>query len=119
MWSNPPRHGAEIARRVLGDPALMQEWRLELAGMAGRIKQMRAELAGALRALGVPGDWSFIERQIGMFTFTGLTRPQCEALTARHHVYLTMDGRISMAGLNSAGCKTLAAAIHEVLKSGV
>ncbi|GFH05880.1 aspartate aminotransferase, partial [Haematococcus lacustris] len=58
--------------------------------MAGRIKQMRAELAGALRALGVPGDWSFIERQIGMFTFTGLTRPQCEALTARHHVYLTM-----------------------------
>jgi aspartate/tyrosine/aromatic aminotransferase len=54
-----------------------------------------------------------------MFAFTGLTRSQCEALTQRHHVHLTLDGRISMAGLNSAGCVTLAAAINDILRSGI
>jgi len=117
MYSNPPRHGAEIAARVLGSPALFEEWKDELRGMAGRIKEMRAALRGALEARGAPGDWSFITRQIGMFTYTGLTRPQCELLTNKHHIYLTMDGRISMAGLNAAGAQYLADAIVDALRS--
>mmetsp|Transcript_13911 Transcript_13911/g.37616 ORF Transcript_13911/g.37616 Transcript_13911/m.37616 type:complete len:441 (+) Transcript_13911:78-1400(+) len=115
MYSNPPRHGAEIAAKVMGDPVLFREWCDELAGMANRIKAMRSSLTQALRRAGVPGDWSFIEKQIGMFTYTGLTRPQCERLTGKHHVYLTMDGRISMAGLNARGAEYLAGAIAEVV----
>lgn len=59
-----------------GDPALFAEWCTELAGMANRIKDMRRALVQALKQAGVPGDWSFIERQIGMFSYTNLTKSQ-------------------------------------------
>mmetsp|Transcript_21362 Transcript_21362/g.36400 ORF Transcript_21362/g.36400 Transcript_21362/m.36400 type:complete len:418 (+) Transcript_21362:78-1331(+) len=115
MYSNPPRHGAEIAARIMGDPALFAEWKVELKGMADRIKAMRTALYDSLKRRQVPGTWNHVVDQIGMFTFTGLNRAQCEAITARHHVYLTMDGRISMAGLNKAGADRLAGDIKDVL----
>lgn len=117
MYSNPPRHGAEIAARVLGDKGLFEEWKRELAGMANRIIDMRKALRGELEARKAPGSWEFITNQIGMFTYTGLTRPQCELLTKKHHIYLTMDGRISMAGLNAKGAAYLADAIVDVIKT--
>jgi len=118
MYSNPPCHGAAIAAKVLGTPALFKEWKEELQAMSFRIKDMRQALYDALVRDAVPGDWRFVLEQIGMFSYTGLTRPQCEILTREWHVFLTMDGRISMAGLNEVGCARLSAAIKDVLTRG-
>lgn len=118
MYSSPPRHGAEIAGLILNDPALFAAWKVELKAMADRIIDMRRCLHAELTALGTPGSWDHVERQIGMFSYTGLTRRQvADCLTARHHIYLTLDGRISMAGLSRASCKQLAAAIDDAVRN--
>ncbi|GAX81276.1 hypothetical protein CEUSTIGMA_g8708.t1 [Chlamydomonas eustigma] len=117
MYSNPPIHGAAIAAKILSDPQLFQEWKVELAGMAGRIKAMRQALYEELQRRKAPGDWTFILRQIGMFSYTGLTREQCEIMTKKHHVYLTMEGRISMAGLGASRAGYLADAIIDAVKT--
>jgi len=116
MYSNPPKHGAAIAERVLGDPALFAEWKEELRGMAERIKHMRTALHSELLRLQTPGTWTHILEQIGMFSYTGLTRAQCENMYKRH-VFLTMDGRISMAGVNQASVAHLAAAIDDSVRN--
>eukprot|EP00798_Chlamydomonas_sp_ICE-L_P003903 gene3903-13973_t len=115
MFSNPPIHGAAIAAKVLGTPALYEEWKVELKGMAERIKLMRTQLYNCMKERNAPGDWSFIVKQIGMFSYTGLTKPQCEILTKKWHIYLTMDGRISMAGLSTSKCAWLADAICDAI----
>lgn len=74
MYSNPPRHGAAIVATILGDQKLYEQWKVELKGMADRIITMREKLHQALVDQGAPGDWSFILKQIGMFSFTGLTK---------------------------------------------
>jgi aspartate aminotransferase len=117
LYSSPPMHGAAIAATVLGDPALFAEWRRELASMADRIKDMRKGLHSALNQLDVPGNWDHIIQQIGMFSYTGLTKPQCEVLTRKWHVYLTMDGRISMAGLSASKTRYLAEAIKDAVQN--
>ncbi|GLI62471.1 hypothetical protein VaNZ11_005102 [Volvox africanus] len=117
MYSNPPMHGAAIAARVMGDPKLNALWKEELRGMADRIKLMRQVLYDQLVARNVPGDWSFVLKQIGMFSFTGMTRPQCELLVSKWHVHLTLDGRISMAGLSATTAPYLAEAIADVIKN--
>ncbi|GAX81275.1 hypothetical protein CEUSTIGMA_g8707.t1 [Chlamydomonas eustigma] len=117
MYSNPPIHGAAIAAKILRDKDLYEEWKVELAGMAGRIKAMRQALYEELQRRKAPGDWSFILRQIGMFSYTGLTREQCEIMTRKHHVYLTMEGRISMAGLSASRAGYLAEAIVDAIKT--
>jgi len=116
MYSNPPKHGAQIVVTVLSNPELAAEWRQELLGMARRIIAMRELLVRHLTELGTPGDWSHITRQIGMFSFTGLSEPQCEALIKHHHVYLLKSGRISMAGVNSSNVEYLARAIDQVVR---
>jgi aspartate aminotransferase, cytoplasmic len=75
------------------------------------------ELFNALQALGVPGDWNHILNQIGMFSFTGLTKPQVENMIRKWHVYMTADGRISMAGLNAQKCKYLVEAMQDSVAS--
>ncbi|KXZ54146.1 hypothetical protein GPECTOR_5g245 [Gonium pectorale] len=117
MYSNPPMHGAAIAARVMGDPRLNAMWKEELKGMADRIKAMRSALYRELTARNAPGDWSFVLKQIGMFSFTGMTRPQCELLVKKWHIHLTLDGRISMAGLSAATAPYLAEAIVDVVTS--
>lgn len=117
MYSNPPKHGASIAMTILRDPQLYSQWREELKGMAGRIMLMRNELRSELERVGAPGTWNHITDQIGMFSFTGLTRPQVEMLTSKWHVYMTMDGRISMAGLSKAKCSYLAEGINDVMRN--
>eukprot|EP00245_Coleochaete_scutata_P001621 TRINITY_DN11_c0_g2_i1.p1 TRINITY_DN11_c0_g2~~TRINITY_DN11_c0_g2_i1.p1 ORF type:complete len:416 (+),score=95.35 TRINITY_DN11_c0_g2_i1:154-1401(+) len=112
IWSNPPVHGAKIVAEVVGDPALFEEWNSEMRVMAGRIKKVRKELYGVLSSRDKSGkDWSFILSQIGMFSFTGLNPDQVENMTKKHHVYMTKDGRISLAGLSSAKTEYLAIAI--------
>eukprot|EP00906_Rhabdomonas_costata_P015817 RCo022693 len=115
MYSNPPAHGARLATRILTDPALSKEWLAELKQMSNRIKKMREELFAELKRLGTPGDWSHIVKQIGMFSYTGLTPAQCEALISKHHIYLLTNGRISVAGLTTATVPQLASAMHDVV----
>ncbi|KAK8597794.1 hypothetical protein V6N13_095191 [Hibiscus sabdariffa] len=112
MYSNPPLHGASIASTILKNSDLYNEWKVELKAMADRIISMRKQLFDALTAKGTPGDWSHIIKQIGMFTFTGLNRDQVAFMTKEYHIYMTSDGRISMAGLSSSTVPHLADAIH-------
>lgn len=119
MYSSPPIHGASIVATILSDRNLYYNWTVELKNMADRIISMRHQLYDALKARGTPGDWSHIIKQIGMFTFTGLNKDQVSFMTAEYHIYLTSDGRISMAGLSSKTVPHLADAIHAaVLRLG-
>jgi len=119
MYSSPPIHGALIVATILSDRNLNYNWTVELKNMADRIISMRHQLYDALKARGTPGDWSHIIKQIGMFTFTGLDKDQVAFMTAEYHIYLTSDGRISMAGLSSKTVPHLADAIHAaVLRRG-
>ncbi|CAN0907094.1 Aspartate aminotransferase 3, chloroplastic [Linum grandiflorum] len=112
MYSSPPIHGASIVAAILNDGNLYNEWTMELKAMADRIISMRKQLFDALRSRGTPGDWSHIIKQIGMFTFTGLNSEQVAFMTREYHIYMTSDGRISMAGLSSKTVPHLADAIH-------
>lgn len=119
MYSNPPAYGARIVATILSDRQLFQEWTVELRGMAHRIIRMRQELYDALQTRGTPGDWTHILKQIGMFTFTGLSKGQVAMMTREHHIYMTSDGRISMAGLSSRTVPQLADAIHAAVTRGI
>lgn len=114
MYSSPALFGARIVHSVLSDVSLRKEWLGEVRGMATRISGMRSALVTQLAEAGSIRDWSHVTRQIGMFSYTGLTEKQVKRMTEKHHVYLTKDGRISMAGLNTGNVKRVAKAIHEV-----
>jgi len=116
LYSNPPLHGARIVSTILGNPELNQLWLGDVKGMADRIIGMRTQLKDNLAKEGSVKDWSHITDQIGMFCFTGMTPPQVEKLTKEHSVYLTKDGRISVAGIASSNVGYLAHAMHQVTK---
>lgn len=117
MYSNPPKHGAAVAAAILNDPAMFARWREELKGMADRIISMRHRLRDELAAVGAPGNWDHIVSAIGMFSFLGLNRAQVQHLTDKWHIFLTMDGRISMAGLSGEKCRYLAEAINDAVRT--
>jgi len=114
MYSSPPIHGALIVNEVLSDPVLREQYYAECAAMADRIGSMRQQLCDELKAAGSTHDWSHVTAQIGMFAFTGMSAEMCNELTDQHAIYLTKDGRISIAGLNSDNVGAIAKAIHEV-----
>ncbi|XP_054283776.1 aspartate aminotransferase, mitochondrial isoform X2 [Macrosteles quadrilineatus] len=116
MYSNPPIHGARVVAEILGDPALRQQWLGEVKGMADRIISVRTSLKDNLKKEGSTKDWSHITDQIGMFCYTGLQPAQVERLTKDFSIYLTKDGRISMAGVTSKNVEYLAHSIHQVTK---
>lgn len=116
MYSNPPVHGARLVQAILGDEQLTKQWRDEVKEMADRIISMRTALKDELKALGSTRDWAHIESQIGMFCFTGLSTEQCKRMVEEFHVYMTANGRISMAGITTANVKYVANAIHECTK---
>jgi aspartate/tyrosine/aromatic aminotransferase len=117
LYSNPPKHGANIVKTVLSDPTLYQEWRDELMAMSLRIQEMRKALYNELIRLETPGTWNHVTDQIGMFSFTGLTPQQCAAMVEKHHIYMLGNGRISMAGVTSKNVEYLAAAIDDVVRN--
>jgi aspartate aminotransferase len=117
MYSNPPVHGARIAATVINDPALFQRWNEEMREMAGRIKTVRGMLYDELVTRNPDKDWSFVTRQIGMFSFTGLNENQVKNMTDKHAVYMTADGRISLAGLSQEKCAYLADAIDDSFRN--
>merc|ERR1712070_534352 len=117
LYSNPPKHGANIVKTVLSDPALYAEWKKELYDMSKRIQDMRKMLHDELTRLATPGSWSHITSQIGMFSFTGLSPAQSKAMVEKHHVYMLGNGRISMAGVTSGNVKYLAQAMDDVVRN--
>lgn len=114
--SNPPLYGARIAATVLNDPALFAEWEDNLQTMSGRIISMRKALRAKLEDLGTPGRWDHITDQIGMFSFTGLNEQQVQKLRTDSHIYMTKNGRISMAGLNTHNVDYVARAIDKAVR---
>lgn len=116
MYSNPPIHGARIIDIVLSDPKLTQMWYDDLTMMSSRMTAMRTGLVQNLKDAGSTIDWSHITNQIGMFAFTGLRKDQVESLRDNEGLYMTMDGRISICGLNTHNLAYIANALHRVTK---
>lgn len=110
MYSNPPAFGARIVAAILADDSLKESWLQSLTDMSGRIDEMRHLLRSALEEK-TRLDWSQITQQIGMFSFTGISRENVLKLRRTHHVYMLENGRISMAGVNKHNVDALATAI--------
>ncbi|TCD60529.1 Aspartate aminotransferase, cytoplasmic [Steccherinum ochraceum] len=116
--SNPPAHGARLVALILNDPALFEQWKDDIRTMANRIIAMRKELHRLLtEELKTPGNWDHIVNQIGMFSFTGINSEASKALTEQAHVYLTTNGRISMAGLNTKNIRYFAENLDKVVRA--
>ncbi|OQV07968.1 hypothetical protein CLAIMM_12317 [Cladophialophora immunda] len=114
--STPPVYGARIAATVLGDATLFNQWTADLQTMSGRIKSMRHALYEELRRLQTPGNWDHVVKQVGMFSYTGLTATQAKILRDEHSIYLLDSGRISVAGLNTSNVSYVANAIDAVVR---
>jgi len=116
-YSTPPTHGGSVIAAVLTDPRLRAIWEQELAAMRDRIKQMRVRFAEGLKARGVKRDFSFVLRQRGMFSYTGLSAAQVERLRSEFGIYAVSSGRICMAALNTKNIDYVLDAIATVLNA--
>ena len=114
-YSNPPFHGAGIVTHILADPKSRAMWQCEVDAMRDRINAMRRALVEGLAAKGVTRDFSFIERQRGMFSYSGLTREQVKALREKHAIYMLASGRINVAAITPANVGAICEAIADVL----
>ncbi|GAB4218102.1 MAG: aspartate/tyrosine/aromatic aminotransferase [Rhodoferax sp.] len=114
-YSNPPTHGGAIVAKVLGTPELRALWEQELGEMRTRIKAMRQKLVDGLKAAGVQQDMGFITQQIGMFSYSGLSKDQMVRLRSEFGVYGTDTGRMCVAALNSKNIDYVCASIAKVL----
>ncbi|KNZ63314.1 aspartate aminotransferase [Puccinia sorghi] len=126
--SNPPAYGARIVSKILNEPHHFEQWKKDVSTMAERIIDMRKKLRDLLEnKFKTPGSWEHITRQIGMFSslslfmirFTGLTPPQAEEIVKNAHIYMTGNGRISMAGLNSSNVEYVAECIDKAVRGGL
>ena len=115
-YSNPPTHGAQVVATVLGSPELRAQWERELAGMRERIRAMRSALVEKLAAAGVRGDLSYITRQKGMFSYSGLSAAQMDRLRTEFGIYGVSSGRICVAAINRHNVDYVASAIAKVMQ---
>lgn len=113
-YSNPPMHGGKVVATVLSTPELRQLWEDELAGMRVRIKAMREELVTKLAAKAPGRDFGFVRKQVGMFSYSGLTKEQVGKLR-EESIYAVDTGRICVAALNSKNIDLVVDAIAKVL----
>jgi len=116
LYSNPPAHGGMIVTTILKDAELSKLWKSELDGMREHIAQARAALAEGLTARGVPMDCSFMTRQKGMFSFSGLTKDQVTFLKVEKAIYIVGSGRINVAGLTHGNLGFVCDAVAEAMK---
>jgi aromatic-amino-acid transaminase len=114
-YSNPPTHGASVVAAVLSTPALRQMWETELGTMRKRIKTMRSGFVDGLKALGVERDFSFVAKQRGMFSYSGLTALQVDLLQKDYGIYAVSTGRICVAALNNKNLDYVVGAIAKIL----
>lgn len=115
-YSNPPTHGGQIAATILNTPELRALWEKELGAMRTRIKEMRVALVEKLKSKGVQRDFGFITQQVGMFSYSGLTKDQMVRLRNEFGVYGIESGRICVAALNSKNIDYVAESIATVVK---
>ncbi len=115
-YSNPPAHGGLIVKTILANETLRQQWVGELDGMRGHIAAIRTRFVAALAEHGVPGDYSFIARQKGMFSFSGLSDAQVKFLREQKSIYIVGGGRINVAGITSRNMEYLCTSIREALE---
>lgn len=115
-YSNPPTHGGQIAATILNTPELRTLWEKELGAMRTRIKEMRVALVEKLKSKGVQRDFGFITQQVGMFSYSGLTKDQMVRLRNEFGVYGIESGRICVAALNSKNIDYVAESIATVVK---
>ena len=114
-YSNPPIHGGAVVAAVLNNPTLRAQWEQELGEMRARIKVMRKSLVDGLKAAGVKADMGFITTQIGMFSYSGLSKDQMVRLRSEFGVYGTDTGRMCVAALNSKNIDYVCASIAKVM----
>ena len=99
IYSMPPDHGAAIAARIFAEPPLRREWIQELDAMRMRIQDMRTLLAKRLQEVTGDDAFDFIRTQHGMFSLLGVSREAVERLREKHHIYMTSDSRMNLAGI--------------------
>lgn len=114
-YSNPPSHGAAVVATILGDDALRTIWVQELSDMRQRIQRMRQLFVNTLAEKGAKQDFSFIIKQNGMFSFSGLTKDQVVRLRDEFGVYAVNSGRVNVAGMTPDNMSALCEAIVAVL----
>ncbi|XP_035446556.2 aspartate aminotransferase, mitochondrial [Spodoptera frugiperda] len=114
LYSNPSINGSRIVTEILSNPDLKAQWLADVKEMADRIILMRKKLREGIEKRGNKHKWNHITDQIGMFCYTGLKPEQVERLTKEFHIYLTKDGRISVAGICSSNVDYVAECIHKV-----
>ncbi len=115
MYSNPPAHGGAVVTTILDDPTLRAQWEQEVTEMRERIHAMRTLFVETLKAKGVTRDFSFIQQQNGMFSFSGLNPDQVARLKEEFGIYIVGSGRISVAGMTRANMEALCSAVAAVL----
>lgn len=115
-YSNPPSHGAKVVETILADDGLRQQWEAEVSDMRARINSIRDLFVETLNEKGVDRDFSFIARQRGMFSFSGLTAEQVKKLRDQYAIYAVSSGRINVAGMTEANMDYLCGAIAAVLR---
>lgn len=114
-YSSPPSHPAQIVNLVLSDPELRAQWEAELTEMRDRIKDMREKFVAMLREKGVEQDFSFIQNQRGMFSYSGLSPEAVQTLRAENSLYIVGSGRICLAAMNDHNIGAICEAIANVL----
>lgn len=117
IYSMPPDHGAAIAACIFADRDLYRGWLAELGAMRDRINDMRSLLAAQLREATGGNSFDFIETQRGMFSLLGVPAPTVDALRVQHHIYMTLDSRMNLAGIMPGNAAYVAAAIAAVTAS--
>jgi aspartate aminotransferase len=117
IYSMPPDHGAAIAHEILDNSALRESWTDEVASMRKRIQGLRHDVVRQLQQACSQRDFSFIESQRGMFSYLGITVEQVHALQSQHHIYMTDDSRVNIAGLRQQNIEYVAQAIAKVLSA--
>jgi aspartate aminotransferase len=115
IWSMPPDHGAAIVQAILADEDLRARWASEVEAMRRRIEELRLEVVQQLRRHCPQRDFGFIASQRGMFSFFGIDTAQVHALRERHHIYMTDDSRMNIAGLRRENLEYFVRAVAEVL----
>lgn len=115
IYSMPPDHGAAVVIEILRDATLNADWEVELTEVRNRINGLRTELVNALAAKGIDRDFSFIQREKGMFSFLGLSVDQVHNLINNYSIYLVDSSRINIAGINHSNLDYLAESIKQVL----
>ncbi|XP_002156754.1 aspartate aminotransferase, cytoplasmic [Hydra vulgaris] len=115
MYSNPPNHGAKVVATILNNPVLKREWLDQLKSMTNRILSCRQLLFQKLKELEVPGDWSHVIQQCGMFTYTGLKPDQVSLLREQYHIHMLASGRINVCSINESNLNYVVAAFKDVI----